>query len=50
METTQKVDHFDHALFEDVWVEVLIRICDCLDCTVDDILEIIPDIADIKET
>ncbi len=28
---------------EDVRVEVLVKICSILDCTVDDILEIIPD-------
>ena len=28
---------------EDVRVEVLIKICGVLDCTVDDIMEIIPD-------
>lgn len=35
---------------EDVRVEVLIRICSCLGCTLDDILEIIPDKAEVQET
>ena len=34
---------------EDVRVEVLIRICACFGCTMDDILEIIPDKEDLRE-
>ena len=29
---------------EDVRVEVLVKICSILDCTVDDIMEIVPDV------
>jgi len=33
---------------EDVRVEVLIRICACLGCTVDDILDIVPDNTELQ--